>query len=122
MKKRFKSVHDRMLELLKRNFDDLDYAEKIELISYKYYEKMKITYEEYVLLALTNDEIWFYYNDKLYQIDHGLKNVTAMYVTEFKNKEKISEQSIEYKSVIDLLSNFRVDGKKISEIWDKVKY
>jgi len=112
----------RINKLLKKRFDELSVDEKIELISNKYYNKQKITYEEYVILAMTNDEIWFWFNNTEYQIDHGLSEFTSIYITEFKENKKISERSENFTSIIELFEKFRIDGKNIKEIWDNVNF
>lgn len=110
---------NRMLALLQKNHNKLTFEEKMELISYKYYDKMKITYEEYVLLAIA-DEIEFFYNDTLYQIDYGIENITAMCITKYKEGNKVLIESINYSSIFELLDQFQIDGKRIREIWDNV--
>ena len=88
----------------------------------KYFKKQKITYEEYVIMLAVNDEIWFCYNNTVYQVDYGIPNVTAMYITEYNGIQKVSERSENYSSIIELLDKFRIEGKRIREIWDDVTF
>ncbi len=113
---------ERKIKLKLKPYDKLTFMEKYELIWDKYNRKQKITYEEYVLMLLVNEEAWFFYNNTLYQVDHGLPNVTAMYITKYNGKQKVSEQSENYPSIIELLDKFRIEGKRIREIWDDVTY
>ena len=118
--KRQKSRQDRLQELLLKNYNRLTFDEQIELISCKYYEKKRLTYEEFVCLAMTGDEIEFFLKNTLYQIDHGLPEITAMYITKFKDGKKVNEKSINYDSIIELFDQFKIDGKKIRELWDDI--
>jgi hypothetical protein len=108
---------------LKKPYDKLTYGEKIELIYERYMKKQRITYEEYVLILMTtNDELWFCYDDTVYQVDYGIPGITAMYITKFNRKQKISERSENYSSVIDMLDKFKIEGKTIKEIWDDITF
>lgn len=69
-----------------------------------------------------NDEIWFYYKNAVYQIEHVLPNITAMDIIEYKNKQKISERSENFSTVAELLNKFKIDGKTIKEIWNDVTF
>ena len=109
-------------KLLKKNFNELSFEEKIELISNKYYEKQKITYEEFVILLATNDELWFYYNDTEYQVLYESNEVCSMYITKYDGDKKIFERCENFLSVIELLDKFRIEGKTIKDIWNKVSY
>lgn len=86
----------------------------------KYQKKQKISYEEYVILLATNDEIWFSLNNTVYQVNHGIQSITSMFITEYDDSQKISERSENYTSIIDLLHNFKVNGKTIKELWDDI--
>jgi len=86
----------------------------------KYQKRIKISYEEYVILLATNDEIWFSFNNSIYQVDHRIPGITSMFVTELDGTKKISERCEDFSSIIDLLHNFNVEGKTIKEFWDDV--
>lgn len=116
-----KTRKDIIAKLSKRDFDKLSFVEKIELISARYYEKQKITYEEYVILLATNDEVWFIYKDKEYQVEHDLKHV-AMCITRYEGKIGILEYHEKFSSVIELLDKFKIEGKRIRDIWEAVTY
>ena len=88
----------------------------------KYYNNQKITYEEYVLMLATNDELWFWHNDTEYQVIYVIPNMTTMSVTKYDGNKKVSERSENYKSIIDLLQNFRIDGKCIRDVWDEISF
>ena len=115
-------MREKRLEyLLNKNFNELSFSEKLDLISSKYYSKQKITYEEFVLIALS-DEVEFFYNDKLYQIDYGKIGATCLFITTYIDKQVISECNEEFSSIIELFDKFRIDGKRISEIWENVSF
>lgn len=88
----------------------------------KYFKHQKITYEEYVIMLATNDEIWFWYHDAEYQVDHGLPDCTCMYITKYEDDQKVSERYEKFTSIIDMLQNFRVEGKAIKDIWYDVEF
>ena len=104
-------------KLIEKPYESLSIQDKLEIAYDKYFKHEKISYAEYELMVLyTSDEIWFYYKNAVYQIDYGLPNITAMYITKYKNKQKISERSENFSSVIELLNKFTIDGKTIKEI------
>ena len=77
-------------KLMEKPYESLSIYDKLEIAYDKYLKLEKISYAEYELMALfAGDEIWFYYKDAVYQIDYGLPNITAMYITKYKNKQKI---------------------------------
>lgn len=110
-------------KLMEKPYESLSIQDKLEIAYDKYFKREKISYAEYELMVLyTSDEIWFYYKNAVYQIDYGLPNITAMYITKYKNKQKISERSENFSSVIELLNKFTIDGKTIKEIWGAVTF
>ena len=94
----------------------------LESVQKKYQQGQKISYEEYVILLATNDEIWFSLNNYIYQVDHGIQGFTYMFIIEFDGAKKRSERSEQFSSIIDMLHHFKVGGKKISEIWGDVTF
>lgn len=100
----------------------LTFNETVELIDAKYHAKQRITYEEYVILVASKYEAWFVYKDIEYQVDYGLENIVAMYVTVYNGTEKVSGKSVNFLSIFELLDKFRIEGKTIKEIWDEVIY
>lgn len=113
----------RIGKLLENQYESLSIQEKLEIAYDRYHKHEKISYAEYEMMAMnTNDEIWFFYNNTEYQIDYGLPNITSMYITVYDGKQKVSERSENYSSVIELLDQFRIDGKTIKEIWESVKF
>lgn len=110
-------------KLLEKPYESLSIQEKLEIAYDKYHKHEKISYAEYEMMAInTNDEIWFFYKNTEYQIDYGLPNITAMYITEYDGKQKVSERSENFSSVVELLDQFRIDGKTIKEIWGNVEF
>lgn len=71
----------------------------------------KLSVNEVINMINQGREFDLIYQDSLYQISHTdtLKLVAS------KNVQK------EYKPTEDLFNNFKIDGKKLGEIWDKVK-
>lgn len=107
---------------MKKLSENLSDAENLKLIFDKLYKKQYITYEEYVTIAMTNYEVYFRYNENVYQIDHGIKGITSMYITKYDNNKKVCERSEHYTSVTELLEQFRVDGKSIKDLWKYVNF
>ena len=100
----------------KRNSTILDDAYR------RYYNNQAITYEEYVIMLATNDELWFWHNNAEYQVIYSIPNTTTMYVTKYDGDKKVSEHSENFKSIIDMLENFRIDGRCIRDIWSDVSF
>lgn len=108
--------------LLCKNYSELTITEKIEIAYEKYYNKQKITYEEYVFILATNDEIYFLYANDEYQIVYDSSESVSMCITEFKGTQKVSGRSESFSSIIELLDKFRIEGKRIRDIWDEVTF
>ena len=88
----------------------------------KFFEGENITYEEFVIMLSTNDELYFMCNGREYQIEHTSKEFVHMCVSKFENNEIILERNEKFSSIIDLLQNFKIDGKRIHEIWSNVYF
>ena len=88
----------------------------------RYYNNQAITYEEYVIMLATNDELWFWYNNTEYQVAYTIPGMTTMYATKYDGGKKISEYSENYKSIIDMLDNFKINGRCIKDIWSEVSF
>ena len=110
----------RIADLLKKPMGALTLQERLELIYDRYYKGQRITYEEYLLLLETNDEIDFLYADNKYQIIHESNDIVSMCITEYKGSQKVSERSEQFSSIIELLDKFRIEGKRIRDIWNEV--
>lgn len=93
-----------------------------DTIMQKYQIKEKLTYEEYVILLSTNDEAWFIHGNAEYQIDHSDAKSTSMYKTEYINDKKIIQKCGVYNDIIDLLINFKINDKRLVEIWDEISF
>ncbi|MDR2822212.1 MAG: hypothetical protein LBV58_01490 [Acholeplasmatales bacterium] len=113
----------RISKLVNMPFDSLSFDEKIYVIDYKYNNNQKITYEEFVvLLFVTNDELWFWYEDAEYQIDHGISEITSMCMTKYDKEQKEIVRIENYSSIIELLDKFKIKNKNIKEIWNDVSF
>lgn len=73
-------------------------------------------------MLTSNDEIWFWYDDTEYQVSYAVPNMVTMNATKYEGTQKISEHSEDYRSIIDMLENFRIDGKPIRDIWSEVSF
>lgn len=71
-----------------------------DIVMKKYQNKEKITYEEYVILLSTNDEIWFVHDNIEYQVDHSEVNLTSMYSTEYLEGKEIINKCDTYKNIV----------------------
>lgn len=119
-KKSVSYYQKRMNKLLEKSYYKLTLQEKTNIISYRYNEGQKITYEEFVILLFVGEEIDFIYKDTQYYIIHSSVNVTSMFITELKSEQNAPEKREDFSNIFALLNNFRINGKKISEIWDGV--
>ncbi len=103
--------------------NEFKYGSKILDNAYdKYFKRLKVTYEEYVIMLATNDEIWFCYKNTVYQVIHQSSTITTMWITEYNGKQKISEHGENFASIIELLDKFRIEGKAIKDIWQEVTF
>lgn len=119
-KKSVSYYQKKMNKLLEKSYYKLTLQEKTNIISYRYNEGQKITYEEFVILLFVGEEIDFIYKDTQYYIIHSSVNVTSMFITELKSEQNAPEKREDFSNIFALLNNFRINGKKISEIWDGV--
>lgn len=87
----------------------------------KFFKHEHVTYEEFVMMLATNDELYFMYDGKDYQIEHTAPNVVHMCVSIVENGKSVLIGAEKFNSIIDLLANYKVDGKTLYEIWPAVK-
>ena len=106
----------------KRNIEH-DYGNDILNKAYeKFFKGEHLTYEEFVIMLSTNDELYFDYHGDEYQIGHHGPGRVSMCVTSFKDEEPVLVRCEEFSSLIELLTGFLIDGKKLHEIWDDVRF
>ncbi len=90
----------------------------------KYYARKHMSYEEFVIMLSTNDELYFCYNEKdgekEYFVEHLEDGTVYMDVTRYEDGKKILEKYEKFNSIIELLRDFRIEGKSIYEIWPDV--
>lgn len=87
-----------------------------------FYKGEHISYEEFVIMLSTNDELYFMYNKKKYQIEYSGNDIVHMCVFRYENNNTILERNEKFNSVIELLNNFRIEGKSIHEIWPNIHF
>ena len=88
----------------------------------KFFKGEYITYEEFVIMLSTNDELYFMYNEKEYQIEHTNKDIVHMCVSRYENNKVILERYEKFNSIIELLANFKIEGRSIHEIWENIHF
>ena len=88
----------------------------------KFYKGEHISYEEFVIMLSTNDELYFMYDEKEYQIEYSGNDGVHMCVSRYENNNIILERSEKFNSVVELLNNFRIEGKSIHEIWPNIYF
>lgn len=109
--------------ILKKQENERSLSEQIELIDNKYQKKKKMLYEEFILLALIYDNVYFIYRQTEYQIDSALPNITSLFMIEYDEKSCIKTKTEEkFCSVFELFNRARIDGKTMKEIWDEVTF
>ncbi len=113
---------NRINKLLKKPYNTLTIEERLEVIYDKYYKRLKITYEEYVFLTLTNDELWFLYKDNEYMLSFHYDEYVSMLVTEYKDGQKSLERVENFSSIFELLDKFKIEDKTIKEVWEDVTF
>lgn len=88
----------------------------------KFFRGDFISYEEFVIMLSTNDELYFMYNGKEYQIEHNGNDAVHMCVSRFENDKIILERNEKFSSIIELLNKFEIDGRRIHEVWSNVYF
>lgn len=88
----------------------------------KFFKGEHLSYEEFVIMLSTNDELYFMYQGKEYQVEHNGNNIVYMCVSRFEDDKIILERSEKFNSIIELLGNFKIDGKSLYEIWANVHF
>ena len=110
-------------KILRKHENERTLSEQIELIDHKYQEKKKLLYEEFLLLSLVYDNVYFIYHQTEYQIDSGLPDITSLFIIEYDDKlNKKSTKEEKYCSVFELFNEVRISGKTIKEVWDEVVF
>ena len=100
-----------------------NYGSKILNEAYeKFFEGEHLTYEEFVIMLSTNDELYFMYDEKEYQVEHTGKDIVHMCVTRYEDNKEILERYEKFSSIIELLNNFKINGKSLYEIWPNVHF
>lgn len=109
--------------ILKKSENRRTLSEQIDLIDYKYQKKEKMFYEEFVLLSLIYDSIYFVYRQTEYKIDTGLPDVTSFFIIKYDDKttKKLIKEE-KYNSVFELFNEVRIDGRTIKGIWNEVSF
>ena len=110
-----------IVKILKKHENERTLGEQIELIDYKYQKKEKISYEEFILLSLIYDNVYFVYHKTEYEIDRGLPDITVLFIYEYDEKmNKKLKREERYSSIFELFNKVRIDEKTIKEVWDGV--
>lgn len=87
----------------------------------KFFNGEHLSYEEFVIMLSTNDELYFMYNDSEYQIEH-FNDFVYMCVSRLENENIVLERNEKFNSIIELLNDFKIEGKSIREIWSDVRF
>ncbi len=88
----------------------------------KFFKGEHMSYEEFVIMLSTNDELYFMHDEKSYQIEHFDEYTVYMCVSRYENNKFILERNEKFSSIIELLNNFKIEGKRIHEIWSDVQF
>lgn len=59
----------------------------------KFFKGEHMSYEEFVIMLSTNDELYFMYQGKGYQVEHSGENIVYMSVSRCEENEIILERS-----------------------------
>lgn len=116
----------RIEKIIQKPYEILSYSEKIELIDYRYnFRREKISYEEFTMLCLANQELEFVYLDKIYEICNGIDSGRSFfwgtkYEGTGKSRKCTWEKEENYSTTEELLDKVRINGKTIKETWNEV--
>jgi hypothetical protein len=98
-----------------------NYGNPILNVAYeKYNNGENVTYEEFVIMLSTNDELWFGYDGCEFFIEHTGPNIVSMCITRLDGPRDVMERCEQFASIIDLLDNFRINDKRIRDVWESV--
>ena len=108
----------RINKLLSKNKKEWTRAENIDFAYYKLDIGEEISYDEFVLMLSTGDELCFTHDDIVYEIYYESPCSIIFYRGEYRGTEKISSSQEEYSTIVELLDKVRIQEKTIEEIWD----
>lgn len=98
-----------------------DIVASLNFIDSKRMKRERISYDEYRMIVLSNDEVSFTYKDIQYEIVHD-KDV-LVYENKFEHGQIVQSNCVaEFDSAQMLLDRFLIDGKSIKEIWDEATF
>ena len=118
-----KSIINAIKKYSQKNLFKHNYGSDILEWAYeKNFKGEHMSYEEFVIMLSTNDELYFYYNKREYRVEHHGEINVYMCVYRYEDDKKILERSEEFNSIIELLTDFRIEGKSIYEIWPDVLF
>ncbi len=80
----------------------------------------KHAYDNFLLRLINNEELEFKYKGITYAVVHDPPYVYIFRNVIFANKKYTTESYERYSSIYQLLDSFKIDGKKIEDIWYKI--
>ncbi len=86
-------------------------TERLEIAYEKFYRKQKMIYEEFVMMLMTNDELCFYYNGNVYQIDHSLCSATYVCIIEYNGDQRLPQKNEKFSSSLICLIDLELMEK-----------
>lgn len=80
----------------------------------------KETYESFVIRLNNNEELDFKYKDTIYSIIHNPPYIYLGWDVISGNNEYKTEKWEQYSTILQLLDEFTIAGKKLKELWDDI--
>ena len=68
---------------------------------------------------MADDELWFWYDNTDYQIDHGPPASVCLFCTEYDDEDIVPEQYEIYEFLIKLSDKYRINNNTIRDIGTK---
>lgn len=103
---------------MKKNFDG---TERFKEIDSKRLLNKKLSYDDFEVVVLSNDEVSFIYNNFEYEIVHN-ESVQIFRNMYYGKKLVLSECVGEYNSAKELLQLFKINGLHICEFWNDARF
>lgn len=116
----YRKIKKRISKISKKA-ENLTPSDRIELAYYKHSAKQKVSYDEYVLMLSTGDELSFEYKDAIYENVLG-EDPGSVYFCKitYKGDIVVKQECEMYENINEMLNKVRICGKTIKDIWNDV--
>lgn len=110
----------KIARILRKSANELTQKDRIELAYYRRDSGQKVSYEEFVMMLSTNDELSFECDEEVCEIIHDRPTKVTFYVSKYCDSQLVHQRHGDFSSIDDLLKEARINGKSIEEAWEKI--